>query len=116
MGPRFRAGGQQKRAETTAIELAMLKSIYFTVASPRGPLKVFQIGRRLVLLGGHQVPVGAEEISIAADLDVLIVLGTDMLAPDRPRATRAPIVLGDRPRPREGIVDHRDLVVQNAGL
>src|SRR4051794_19442755 len=46
-------------------------------------LEISEIRRRLVFPGGHQVAVGAEEIVVLAELDVLVVLDTDLFAPDR---------------------------------
>src|SRR5260370_39003338 len=73
-------------------------------------LEVFQIRGWLVLLGGHQIAVRAQEIVLLADGDVVIVLGTIVLVPDR--IVLAAKLLGHRPRAGQRIVDRGDLVEQ----
>src|SRR5207248_10493021 len=53
--------------------------------SPLRSLEVFQVRRLLILLGGHQVAVRADEIILILDVDMLVVLGADRFAPDRLR-------------------------------
>jgi hypothetical protein len=48
-------------------------------------LEISQIGRRLVLLGGHQLAVGAEHVGLRADLEMIVVLRAADLAPIGPR-------------------------------
>src|SRR5262249_40168798 len=46
-------------------------------------VEISQIRRRLILLRGHQVAIGAQEIILLADDHMMVVLGTNRLAPDR---------------------------------
>jgi hypothetical protein len=75
--------------------------------------EISQIRRRLVLLGGHQVAVSAEEIALLADFDITVALGTDFLDPFRPFDRHTSICLGDRPWTRQRVVDRGDLVVED---
>src|SRR5258708_20632588 len=77
-------------------------------------IKILQVRRALALLGRHQKPVGAAHIGVLAELDVVVVLGADRLDPDG--ITDAVVVFRDRPRPRQGIVDGGDFVVEHVGL
>ena len=43
------------------------------------PLEISQIGRRLVLAGGHEVTVRAEEVAVLADEHIIVVLGAYVL-------------------------------------
>src|SRR5438552_14761520 len=71
-------------------------------------VEVFQIGRRLVFARGHQQSLGALEIAFVPDEDVLVVLGTMVLDPDR---IGVALVASDhRPWPRQCMVERRDLV------
>src|SRR5579883_2278805 len=72
-------------------------------------LEIAQIGRRLVLLGRHQVAVAAEEIVLLADADMIIALAADHVGkPDRFVADHAPVGLIDDPRPGQRMVDGGD--------
>src|SRR5580693_7530232 len=82
--------------------------------SIRRPLEISQVRRRLVALARHQHAVGAEEIVLLADQDMVIVLRAVPLEPDLPGV--APVGLGDGPWPGQRVVDGGDLVVQNAGV
>src|ERR1700680_3820206 len=77
-------------------------------------LEVSQIGRRLVLAGGHEVAVAAAIVGLLADLDQLLVARAIIFLPDRGRV--APVGLQNRPGTRIGIVDQGDLVVQQRGV
>src|SRR5262245_10990058 len=76
-------------------------------------LEVAQIRRRLIFLGRHQEPIGAQHVALPADLDMGIALGTDALAPDRARVLHAAIFLDRAPRARERIVERGDLHHEN---
>ena len=71
-----------------------------------------RIRRRLILAGRHQQPLRAQVIGIIADLDHGVLGRTGLLVPDRLRIGIAPVgaVLG--PRPRQGMVERRDVVVE----
>src|SRR4029077_3792567 len=74
-------------------------------------IEVPQIWRRLVLPGGHQPTVGAEEIAVVADARHRVVPCAGFRVPEGARLGIARGLLGDRPGPRQRIVEHRDLVV-----
>src|SRR5215470_7945686 len=78
--------------------------------------EVAQIRRRLILLGGHQVAVGAHEIVLIANDDDGVVGIANRLGPNRTRVRVAPKGLVDAPRPRQGVVEHRDLVMQDVRI
>src|SRR5258708_9691902 len=87
---------------TTSYALAGAGRPFFLCHRGRGPLsllprllEIFQIRGRLVLLGGHQVAIRAQEIVLLADGDMVIVLGTVVLVPDR--IVLATVLLGHRP-------------------
>src|SRR5262249_48477594 len=46
-------------------------------------IEISQIGRRLVLLGWHQMAIRAQEVVFIADVDMGIVLGANVFGPDR---------------------------------
>jgi hypothetical protein len=71
-----------------------------------------QIRRRLVLSGGHQEAVRAEHVVLVGDGDVIVGFRTILFRPSGIGIIRAaPVVLHDGPRPRQRVVDHRDLVM-----
>jgi hypothetical protein len=72
-----------------------------------------KIGRRLILLGGHQQTVAAQKIVFLADDDLVVAFGAGIFAPDRAWIGVAPIGLVNAPRPRQGMVDHGDFVMKN---
>src|SRR6516164_10775468 len=76
-------------------------------------LEVPQIRRRLVLTGRHQYAVAAHEISVLADRDFCCILRAVKLAPIRARIGVVYIFFVDGPRPRQCMVEHRDLVMKN---
>src|SRR5262249_18416027 len=53
-------------------------------------VEVPQIRRRLVLLGRHQIAVRADDVVLVADAHVGVVLGAEILAPERMRFAAAP--------------------------
>src|SRR5262249_2836623 len=81
-------------------------------ALPLCLIEIAQVGRGLVLAGRHQLAIGAQEIVVLADDDMVVVLAADVLVPDDV-ALLADVSLGDGPRLGEGIVDHGDLVEQS---
>src|SRR5712671_2736014 len=81
-----------------------------------GWAEIAQIWRRLAAFGGHQQPLGAQVVGLAADLDMAVAFGADPLAPDRPLPLLANVALLHRPGARQRIVDGGDLVVQQVGL
>src|SRR5262252_6117525 len=72
-----------------------------------------QVRRRLVLFGGHQVTVPAQEIALPADFHITIALGTHLLDPLRLFDRHPGIFLDHRPWPRERMVERRDLVIED---
>src|ERR1700735_3359491 len=69
-------------------------------------VEISQIWRRLVLHGGHQEAVPAEEIDFLADADMHVVLGAHgLLPPDRLVGLGAAIVLGHHPGTGQRVVD-----------
>ncbi len=75
--------------------------------------EISQIRRRLIPLGRHQEPIPAQEIIFLADFDLRIGFVRIVLGPVRARIWVEDVFLVDRPRARQGIVDHRHFVVQN---
>src|SRR5262249_23205906 len=72
-------------------------------------LEMPQVGRRLAFLRRHQEAVGAEEVALLADGDVVVVLRAQVLAPEWILVRRAAVALHHRPWPGERIVDDCDL-------
>src|SRR5215470_5979722 len=77
-------------------------------------LEVAQIGRRLVLPGGHEITVRAQEVVLLTDDHVIVVFGAVVLVPDA--VGNVPIAFGHGPGARQRVVDGRDLVVQDARI
>src|SRR5215831_11117368 len=77
-------------------------------------LEVAQVRRRLVLLGGHQQPVAGQEIIFLADYHVIVGFVAIVVLPQFVAVTT--VGLGDRPRSGQGMVDRRDLVVQEVRI
>src|SRR5712692_7229722 len=76
--------------------------------------EVPQVRRRLVLFGGHEQTVPAQEIDLIADGNVNIVFRAHgLLPPDRLFGWGAAIVFGDRPRASERMIERGDFVVQD---
>jgi len=74
-------------------------------------LEMAQIGRRLVLLLGHQEPVAADEIHLLVDRDVDVALDAIVFFPGDILGV-PPVILCHRPRPRERIVNRGQLIMQ----
>src|SRR5262245_9654543 len=72
-------------------------------------IEIAQVRRALIFSGRHQKTVGAEEIIVPADDDVIVVLAALVLVPDD-LAFLADIALRYGPGAHEGMVDGRDLV------
>src|SRR6202023_1704527 len=77
-------------------------------------LEIPRVGRLLALARGHQQAVGAQEIVLLADGHVAVAFRADEFGPIGPRVGIADIGPGHRPRPRQGMIKHRDLVVHEA--
>src|SRR2546421_70419 len=78
--------------------------------------EIAQIRRRLVLLGGHQLAVGAEIVRLAADADMRIVFSAMVRVPDRTQIGIAGGLLFLDPRPRQRTIGHGDLVIERVGI
>src|SRR5262249_17187706 len=92
-------------------------------AGPRPPLQLLlclaeiaQNGWCLALARRHHVAIRAQQVGVVADHDVAVALGTDDLAPDRPRIGIAAVAPDHRPRTRQGIVNDGDFVVQQVAV
>jgi hypothetical protein len=81
--------------------------------SLRRLFEISQIGRRLILLGGHQESIPVQEIVFRADDDQVVALGARRFAPVWAQTRIAPKCLVHAPRPRQGTVEHGDLVMKN---
>ena len=80
-------------------------------------VEISQIRWRLIFLDRHQEAVGAQEIVLFPDDNMNVVFGTNILAPpDRLVCRDTTVVLHDRPRTRQRIVDGCDFVVQEVGI
>src|SRR5882672_9387181 len=77
-------------------------------------IEVFQIRRRLVLPGRHQLVVGADEIVFLADPDLTVVLRANRLDPDR--VALATVVSRDDPRTSQRMIDRGDFVMKNVAI
>src|ERR1700693_6288354 len=75
--------------------------------------EVFQVWRRLILAGRHEFAVRAQEIVFIFDLDPRIVFRADGCAPKRAGLRAAFRRLGDRPRSRQCVVVHGDLIMED---
>jgi hypothetical protein len=67
----------------------------------------------LILLGGHQKTVRAQEIVFVSDEDLRVVLGAADFGAFRLWIGVANAFLVDGPGPRQRIVDDRDFVIQD---
>src|SRR6266567_8409689 len=72
--------------------------------------EIFQLRRRLVLLGRPERAVLADVVILLADADVMVAFRAVVIEPHR--IALATISLENRPGTRQGIVDGGDLVVQ----
>src|SRR6516164_9879415 len=79
-------------------------------------LEILQVRRRLVIAGGHEVAVSAEEVVLLADDDLIVALHARALVPFRPWIGVAAKRLVDAPWPRQSVVVDGDLVVQDVGI
>jgi hypothetical protein len=61
-------------------------------------LEIFQVGRRLVLPGWHEIAVSAQAIILPGDFDVSVALRAHFLVPDRLLVGFANVFLRRRPR------------------
>src|SRR5215471_15351671 len=77
-------------------------------------IEAAQVRGLLILPDRHQEAIGAQEIILLADDDVLVVGGADVLAPSV--VALATIAAGDGPGPRQRVVDGGDLVAQQVGI
>src|SRR5262245_17477612 len=57
-------------------------------------VEVPHVRRCLILLGGHQVTISAEEINFSADLDMIVIFRTDDLTPHRLSGWNTTVALG----------------------
>src|SRR6266702_4940775 len=76
-------------------------------------IEIPRVWRRLVLPGGHQVAIRAQEIGVVADADHGVVFRASFGAPERPGFWVATGLLGDRPRSRQRMVEHCDFVIND---
>src|SRR4030095_6812472 len=97
----------------SAASARMIREGIVILLSPAHLIEMPQVGWRLALLCRHEEPVRAEEVALLADGDVIVVLRTQILAPERILIGGAAIALGYDPWPRERIVDDGNLVAQN---
>jgi hypothetical protein len=44
------------------------------VAASRPRLEISQVGRRLILLGGHKMTVGTQHVTLPGDFEMLVAL------------------------------------------
>src|SRR5229473_7833281 len=75
-------------------------------------LEISRIRRRLVLLGGHQEPIPAQEIRVRSDDHIVVALGARNSAPARIGIGITPIRLVDAPRPRQRMVEYGDFLMK----
>src|SRR5438105_14606636 len=81
-----------------------------------GSRKISQIWRMLPLLGGHQTSITADHVVLVANLDMIVALAANFFDPHGLRIWLPAIGLENRPRPRQCIVDHGDLVDEGVGV
>src|SRR5215470_17383772 len=91
-------------------------AIVLFAPSSSGAREVFEVGRLLSLLGGHEEPVAADHVILLADLHVIVALAAYFLDPLRLRVALPAIGLAHRPRPRERVVDHGHIEDQCVGV
>src|SRR5712671_3228668 len=78
--------------------------------------EISQIRWRLALPGRHQQAIATQHVVLIADAHELLAFGADVLDPGRPRILVAAIALEHRPGPRQPVIDHREVVVQEIGI
>src|SRR5262249_21281750 len=76
--------------------------------------EIFDSRRRLPRAGWLEEAVLVDEVDFIAEHDLMIVFGADLLQPDR--IGGAVVAACHRPRPRQGMIDGRDLVMQEARI
>src|ERR1043166_8084576 len=109
------------RCSMTVLPRSGTKTNHCGASAPSSPLRlllrleVAQVGRRLILARGHQLPVGADHVDLVAELDMRVVLRADRLAPPVGLVDLgvAAVVLCDRPGMRQRIVDSGYLVLND---
>jgi hypothetical protein len=79
-------------------------------------IEISQIGRPLTLLCRHDHAFGAEKVGLFLDPDVAVVLHAVVLDPPRMPVGAAAIVLGHRPRMRQGMIEDGDFVMDDVRL
>src|ERR1700730_18061071 len=79
-------------------------------------LEIAQIGRRLILAGGHEFAIRAQIVEFLADQHVCSCRRAILLAVNRVFAGLALVAFQHGPRPRIGMIDQRDLVVQDCRI
>src|SRR5260370_30267163 len=89
---------------------------FWVAMSLRSRLEIARIRRRLIFLGRHQQAIPAQEVVFLADDDLQVALAAIQLGPARTRIRVAPKCLVDAPRPRQGVVEHGDLVMKNVRI
>src|SRR5450755_5078580 len=73
-------------------------------------IEIFQVGRRLARPRRRQVALIADHIVLLAEHDLMIVLRTNKLVPDR--VALAMVAPGHDPGSGQGMIDRGDLVMQ----
>src|SRR5262249_47552136 len=95
---------ETQRTSTKSTHAQFMRSVYLQL------LEMPQVRRSLVLARRHQEAVGSHEVVLSGDLDVAVAFGADRFRPDRLLLARSPAIFLDRrPRPRQRVVDGRDL-------
>src|SRR5437588_5217333 len=86
-------------------------------ASLQWLIEISQIRRQLALPGGHQEAIRAQQVILSTDFDMIVVLATIVLSPDWPLFVGfATIGLVDCPRTRQGMVEYRDVVMEDVRI
>src|SRR5215475_8846187 len=76
-------------------------------------IEISKIRRPLPFLCRHDHSLGAEEIRLALDADMIVIFHAVVLDPPRTRVATAAIALGHNPRARQGMVEDGDLVADD---
>src|SRR5207302_6148811 len=91
-----------------------LRSVILEQALISSLFEVPQIWWRLVFFGRHQIAVRTEIVVFLAQANPNVGLGTDLLGPPGgPGVFVARVILGHRPGTRIGMIDQRDLIMQD---
>src|SRR5712671_2427019 len=75
-------------------------------------IEIGQVRRRLVWARGHQLAIRAQEVRIVADLDHGVIVGADVGPPERTLRIAGGLP-PDRPRPRQRVVEDRNVVIDD---